>query len=399
MAATKGATAPTSALAKSNPIGSLLKKYSSQLREALPKHVTSENLLRISINAISRTPGLRDCTEMSLLACVVECSQLGLFPDPILGEIFMVPFKTAGVKRATIIVGYQGFRRLIYNDGAVFSVESYLIRPGDLFDITYGSDPKIVHKPAAKRDPKDGEDTWQGVYSLGRFANGHSTFEYLSREDVLARRAKSAAFQGGKKDSPWFTDPRSMWRKSSIRAIAGVLPKSREDKKIMRAVGLDSGLERGAMKPTPTGFEFADESERLLADGDPSNGGDLQEAREAINVSSQAADSTIQSGSTIDVQGGEVKTDAKEKPKSKAQIKRDIKSTEGAGAKPQAANKPTPDPVIARMSDIYNLGIANGWKIEEINAYLLRVHKVKPSEARESMRADIEKAMREGTSK
>src|SRR6202012_329042 len=105
-----------------------------------------ERLIRMSKTAIQRGSKLNECTPLSLLSCVVECGQLGLEPDGVLGEIYLVPFK--GV--ATIIVGYKGFMKLAYQTGTIYSVTTHIVRPKDEFDVIYGTEENLHHIPKGR---------------------------------------------------------------------------------------------------------------------------------------------------------------------------------------------------------------------------------------------------------
>src|SRR5580765_3621772 len=98
---------PTTTALATKEVHALLnrKDVLAELRKVLPDDLSPERLTRISLTVIQKSPSLKECTPLSLLACVVECAQLRLDPDPLLGEVYFVPYK----KQATIQVGYKGF--------------------------------------------------------------------------------------------------------------------------------------------------------------------------------------------------------------------------------------------------------------------------------------------------
>jgi recombination protein RecT len=98
------ATQNLPATQKAANIRALLEKSKNQMAMALPKHLTVDRLLRVSMTSIQKTPKLLDCTQQSLLACIMTCAQLGLEPDQFLGQAYLVPYGNV----CTLIPGYRG---------------------------------------------------------------------------------------------------------------------------------------------------------------------------------------------------------------------------------------------------------------------------------------------------
>jgi recombination protein RecT len=375
----KGARASESTALAVKPIHALLSQYKPQIQQALPKHLTVDRLLRIANNTIQRSKGLKECSPMSLLACVVDAAQLGFEPDPIMGEVYFVPFKGT----ATIIIGYKGFEKLIYQAGEVYTLTIHVVRAGEPFHVRFGSRPELEHEPL----PYPGEqnsDKWLGVYAVAHFRDGNTSFEFLNRDAVFARRARSQAWRQKKLDSPWFTNEEAMWKKTAVRAIAGRLPKSTTDHRLARAVVLDEAGEAGLLTPTPTGFELAAEEDRMLGSGeDPANGGDLQEAQEVHPPT---------------------KTEERAKPAGRGRGKKSAAPSPGNEIpKAKIPNEPidvkntAKDPVVKDTSKIYNRGLQAGWTVDAINSWIRKKFGIPMKEIRESMLPEIMKVMEAGT--
>src|SRR5262245_34215703 len=100
-------------------VSDLLMKYKEQIAMALPKHLTPERMIRVALTAVSRSPQLQKCTPATIAGCVVQASILGLEPDGVLGEAYLVPFwnKKAGGGKGSyecqLIPGYQGLLKLV----------------------------------------------------------------------------------------------------------------------------------------------------------------------------------------------------------------------------------------------------------------------------------------------
>lgn len=336
----------------------------AQIEKALPKHLTPDRLLRMAATMIQKTPGLADCTELSLAACIVECAQLGLEPDSVLGEIFFIPFK--GI--ATIIVGYKGFLKLIFQTGEIYKVTAHVVRKGDKFGVEYGTRPELVHVPKPHGDEKD-DANWVGAYAVLHYRDGHSDFEYLERADVFARRSRSSAWRGKKPDSPWFTDPASMWKKSAIRAAANRAPKSTTDNRLARAVALDELADSDRLIPGETGFTIADAVPE--AQTAPLKIADEKPAEQAVK---------------------------KEKPGKKKPEEK--KREPGDEQQPIEAEVVDSTPLLTAKE--YNLmfqtGQKSGWSVDEIQTYLAKNFGTSnPAKIHQSKLAEIMAKMEAGT--
>lgn len=337
-----------------------------EIKKAFPEAASPQRLIRLSLTQIQTTPGLADCDPISLLACVIESAQLNLEPDPVLGEIYFVPFK----KRAAIIVGYKGFIKLATNGPDIYKVFPTIVRFGEPFKEIAGTNPSIHHIPGEHGAEKDNKP-WRGVYAVGFYRFGHTVHKYLEREDVFARRGRSSAYRNKKMDSPWFTDEGAMWLKTSIRALSPFLPKS---PKLQRAVEIDRRTDEGLLEsvaPTEHGFEL-----------------------NAIAETSSAGDEPIKPSEAI-----EDAKPAKTKPATKGK-KQDIPRSATADLVPKAnlpkvsdavidvkpekkADPPAKvDPIITakELTDLYNFAANVGsWNADTIQAEVKKKFGVYPS--------------------
>ena len=80
---------------------------------ALGKQMTVDQLAATVALTVARTPGLAECSTASVVLAAFTGATLGLSPDPIRGEFYLVPFK----KAATPIIGYKGLVKLARRGG------------------------------------------------------------------------------------------------------------------------------------------------------------------------------------------------------------------------------------------------------------------------------------------
>lgn len=194
----------------------LLENKKADLAMALPKHLTTDRLLRVVLTACNKTPKLLECTRESLLACVMDCASLGLEPDAALGRAYLIPYG----QKCTLVIGYKGLADLAYRSGMVDSLDAFAVHEGDVFGLTLGSTPQIEHVPTLE-DP----GAFTGAYAVARLKGcSIPKFAYMSKSEIDGIRARSKAANSG----PWVTDYEEMAKKTVLRRLMKLLPLSVE---------------------------------------------------------------------------------------------------------------------------------------------------------------------------
>lgn len=169
-------------------IAHLLESQKKQIVLALPKHLTPDRLMRVALTAMSKNPKLLECSPTSLLGSVIQSAQLGLEPDGALGEAYLIPFaknykdENGNWQRkmeCQFMPGYRGIAKLVRNSGDVISVSAKDVCENDLFEFEYGSNEKLIHKPAMKD-----RGTVIYFYAYARLKDGGFQFEIMSKEEV-----------------------------------------------------------------------------------------------------------------------------------------------------------------------------------------------------------------------
>lgn len=246
----------------------LLNAYKKQITAALPKHITPERLIRVALTAVSRQPKLLECERSTLLGAIVQSSQLGLEPDGILGQAYLVPFWNGKARRmeAQFQIGYKGLIDLARRSGNIVSIVAQAVRTGDVFEYEFGLNEKLRHVPAL-----DGRGEITHFYAYATFTNGGHAFEVMTLEDVELIKARSKSRdKAGNVVGPWETDFEAMGRKTVIRRLSKYLPLSVEMQKALHVdevastgspqnIGVDKISEDGSFE-LPT-IEYATDAE------------------------------------------------------------------------------------------------------------------------------------------
>ncbi|MFD2206599.1 recombinase RecT [Kiloniella antarctica] len=211
---------------KTNQVRGALEKMRPQFEMALPKHVTPDRLLRVTMTAIQNNPKLLECDKTSLYSAIMSCAQLGLVPDGILGQAYMIPFKVRGQMKCQFIPGYKGLLTLARNSGEVQSIQTQAVYENDLFDYRFGLNETLDHIPA---EGDRGEITH--FYAIAKFNDGGHHWDVMTRAEIESIRDGSQGYQAavrfsknGVINSPWTDHFSEMGRKTTIRRIAKYLP-------------------------------------------------------------------------------------------------------------------------------------------------------------------------------
>jgi recombination protein RecT len=244
----------------------LLDKMHGQIEAALPTHVDASRFFRVVITTVQKTPELvTECTRLSLFGCLMQCAQLGLEPDGLLGHAYLVPFNNKGKdgkwhKEVQLIIGYKGLAKLARQSGEVADIVSRVVYEKDYFEYEYGIDERLKHRPYMPQnvdDEKDNGGPAVFVYSIFRLKGGGNHFEVMSTQQVERIRQKSKS-----PDSPaWLDNWDEMAKAKVVRRCAKLSPASVEDK-VGRAIALDERADAGLPQ------DVGDNGGLLIEDGD-----------------------------------------------------------------------------------------------------------------------------------
>ena len=228
---------------KIEKVRDLLKQYKTAIAESLPKHLTAERMMRAVFTSIQRNPKLLECTSESMIAAILECCRTGLEPDDSTAQAHLVPFWNSkkGAYEVVFIPGYRGLMDLARNSADISTIEARCVYDGDDFDFAFGTHYFLRHRPdllAGDRKPEE----LVAVYCQVWMKDGRSQFEVLSRAKIEARKAMAMANKGG---AVWVTHYDAMAMKTAVKDICDFLPRSKDDMRLARALGLDRLAEAG----------------------------------------------------------------------------------------------------------------------------------------------------------
>lgn len=205
---------------KPKTLKDLLELRKVEIQKVLPSVITPEQFLRLTLNALNSTPHLAECTMTSFYGAVMQCAQLGLKPN-VNGEAYLIPFRNRkkGVYECQFITGYKGLMLLARRSGEIANIDAQTVYENDTFDISYGFDPVLVHKPYLKGD----RGKPFGFYATVLLKDGGKSAHFMTVADAEKYGRK---YSKSYNDSPWQTDFEAMAKKSCLRQVLKYAPMS-----------------------------------------------------------------------------------------------------------------------------------------------------------------------------
>lgn len=144
---------------------------------------------------------LQKCNPESILNSVVNVARVGITLNPALKLAYLIPRKGSCV----LDISYMGQREILIRSGAVRSLQAYLVYEGEEFEVEYGTDAKIVHRPLIKgiTTPEQAKKRNAiAAYSVATLADGSKSFEVMNMGEILAIKAKASESKDSEY-SPW----------------------------------------------------------------------------------------------------------------------------------------------------------------------------------------------------
>ena len=155
------------------------------------------------------------------------------------------PGKSKVSLKCILDISYMGMIKILTDAGAVKNVDAGVIYSNDKYDFRRGSDPYFKHQPALSHR---GEKI--GAYAIAFLRDGGFQFEILGREEIEKIRATSESYKNeqGRKYSPWETWEDEMWKKTVLKRLFKLLPKTNFSEQLIAAISHDYDNEVSDLK-------------------------------------------------------------------------------------------------------------------------------------------------------
>ncbi|MCX0338309.1 recombinase RecT [Acinetobacter radioresistens] len=209
-----------------------MQKYKSQLEMALPKHMTADRMMRLTLTEFSKNPKLQQCSSNSIFSSIIIASQLGLEPG-VNGQGYLVPYNGT----CTFIPGWKGLVDLAQRGGRS-SVWTGAVYEGDEFDYMLGDSPYCRHKPCGEFD----ESKLTHVYAIGRVKDSEMPIIEVWPVRKVREHFKKTVIKGLQPTHYSHKHFEAYAKKVALLQVLKYMPQSIE---LSNAVDVSSAVEQG----------------------------------------------------------------------------------------------------------------------------------------------------------
>jgi recombination protein RecT len=191
-----------------------LDKYDSDLRAALPDHISLDKFKRVARTAVNNNPDLLSKADRaSLFGAIVRLAQDGLLPDGREAAIVMFGNKAQAMPMIA------GVLKKVRQSGDVAKVSAQVVYEKDEFVWHLGFDEDVTHNPPPLDQPR-GKAI--GAYATAVLKDGSRLLEVMNFDEIEQVRKVSRAAGNG----PWVQWWGEMARKTVMRRLSKRLPMS-----------------------------------------------------------------------------------------------------------------------------------------------------------------------------
>lgn len=203
-----------------------------ELMKILPAGINPDRLIGAAITAVTKTPKLLECQPISLYSALVQSGRLGLVPDSVLGEAYLIPYG----KNCNLVIGYKGLLSLAKRTGQVKSIFAEVVFEKDEFKEVKGLNRDLVHIPSPDTDPT--KDKIICFYAVIQYTNGGFNFVVMKKSEVDFIKNKF----GGANSGAWKDSYAEMGKKTVTKRLLKTEDLSPE---LKTAITLDDEAEVG----------------------------------------------------------------------------------------------------------------------------------------------------------
>lgn len=228
-----------------------INKMQSEFERVLSSGVNASRFTRIAISTVKTNPKLLEADRASLLSSIMTAAQVNLEVDPAIGHVALVPFYNWKTQKNEVQmqIMYKGLIELIMRSGRVKKIYARCFYENEIkngsFKIFLGTEEKIHHEPIMIGDAGE----LAGAYVVAIMESGEPIFDYMTRSQILKIRDRKKGKDGKPQINPvWNTDEDEMFKKTVVKRLGKMLPKSFEirDEHLVKALAVDNAAEDGS---------------------------------------------------------------------------------------------------------------------------------------------------------
>ena len=201
----------------------------NQIQTIVGNDKAKASIFASAIANMANDYGLRNCSVESIVNTAMQIVQIGLNPNKLFGQAYVVPFKLKnGGETAQLQIGYKGLISLGMKNGWKF--RAVAVYDCDDFSLEFnGLDDKIHFAPNYdERSDDDGDWVFShlvGVIVYAKDSNDNVFSEFVSKKKLEKLRLKSQ--NQSKKDKLeyiWLDWAEEMYKAKALKYVASRLP-------------------------------------------------------------------------------------------------------------------------------------------------------------------------------
>ena len=224
--------------------------FSKWLGGLVPAGVDVVSYTRQASMLVKNNANLKKCEPANLLNAICQAASLGLSLEQALPEAYLVPYG----KDCQLVTSYRGQMRLAMQAGSVDAFDVDVVREGDVFEVSRGTDPKICHVP----NFEDPGEKIVAAYAIAWIGQKYQ-FVVMSMKEIEKREAASSSAKSA--SSPWKKWKAEMCKKTVLKSLCKLLPMSRgESGDAVRAANFEDGEVNLYTPPATSKLEALEQS-------------------------------------------------------------------------------------------------------------------------------------------
>jgi recombination protein RecT len=221
-----------------------LQHVEPQLHRALAGAMPTPRLMQLILTACERSDKLMAAHPQTILNCAITAATLGLEPDGMTGQMFLLPFELKGRMVAQPCIGYRGYNSLAARRGCDMTITGEAVYEGDEFDYELGTSPMLRHRKGLGQRGRV-----VAAWAIAAAVNRPPIISVLTIDEINAVKAKSPGAKAkgpGAAFSPW-NDAEvgfpAMASKTAKRRLSRCLPMITSAPQFMMAARMEEAHE------------------------------------------------------------------------------------------------------------------------------------------------------------
>jgi len=208
--------------------------------EATTKSMNFIKEAGFAIQILTNNQYLAKADPNSIRHAVANIAQTELTLNPALKYAYLVPRNSKDGLKCILDISYIGMIKLLTDAGSVKNIDAGVIYSNDEYDFRRGNDPYFKHKPALSK-----RGDMMGAYAIAFLRDGGFQFEIMGKEEIEKVRATSESWKNekGRQYSPWETWTDEMWKKTVLKRLFKLLPKTHFSETLIAAISNDHNNE------------------------------------------------------------------------------------------------------------------------------------------------------------